>query len=200
MLASLTGIGCGAQPAGRYVAERDPGASVRIEYVRDRVTGQWAYREFELRVDTARVLPEPLRHPDRGDGLSVQLFGPGVAKSGGLRDIEPRIDGAYRVWSGADMMYRPDIDGHAAYGVQLEWYVEGEPTRKEPMEVFPMPALGETEPGEWSRWFSASSLRPGAFAWWEEVHGTPVDSLPKPEYPFEMRWRIVLDEVAGRIR
>lgn len=56
-----------------------------------------------------------------------------------------------------------------------------------------------TEPGVWSPWFAASSLREGAFGWWEEVHGKPLDSLPKPEHPFEFRWRLVLNEVPGRI-
>lgn len=199
MLASLAGIGCGAQDGGRYAAERDPGASVRTEYVRDRVTGRWAYREFELRVDTGRVLPHPLRHPISGDALSIQHFTPGTSKTGGLWSIDPTINDGYRVWSGADMMGRPDIEGQAAYGVIVKWYSEGEATRYEAMEVFPLPPLGDVQAGEWSPWFSAASLRPGAFAWWAEVHGEPIDSLPTPELPFQLRWRVMLDDVAGRV-
>ena len=68
------------------------------------------------------------------------------------------------------------------------------------LEIFQLPPLGETEPGTWSEWATAAKLREGGFGWWEEVHGKSGDSTPPPpRYPFEFRWRLVLDEVPGRI-
>ena len=198
-VASFVGLNCAKAPPGRYALEVDPGARLRTEYVRDRVSRRWAYREFEVRVDTTRALPEPLRHPDYGDALSIQLFKPGSAQTGGLRSIVPRIDDRYRVWSGADMIGRPDVEGRVGYGVAVKWYRDGAETRYEPMEVFPLPPVGDAEPEEWSPWFSAATLRPGAFGWWAEVHGTPVDSIPKPDLPFELRWRTMLTDVAGLV-
>jgi len=62
-----------------------------------------------------------------------------------------------------------------------------------------MPPLGEAEPGVWSPSSTAASMREGAFGWWEEVHGKPLDSIPAPRYLFEFCWRLLTDEVAGRL-
>ena len=200
-LASLFGLRCGKGPSlsTRYHMLRDMGSRHNFLYVHDRVTDRWVYREFELRVDTTRPLPEPISDDEHGDKLSLQLFKPGMAKSGGLRSGTPVMEEGYRIWRGADIADEADLAGRAAYGVNVSWPVEGEETRHDPLEIFPLPPLGETEPGVWSEWFTASSLREGAFGWWEEVHGKPLDSLPKPEHPFELRWKLVLDEVPGRI-
>ena len=198
-IASFAGIKCSKGPPTRYFLDRDPGASNRAEYVHDRVTGNWAYREFEFRVPVDRSLPEPLRPPQGGDRLSLQLFRPGTTQSGGLRNIVPVVGDGFRVWSGADMMGRADVEGQVAYGVRIAWSQPGAATRYDPMEVFPLEALGDLEPGQWSPWISASTLRPGAFGWLAQVVGSPVDSLPKPQHPFEFRWRIGLTEVAGRV-
>jgi len=93
----------------------------------------------------------------------------------------------------------PHVDGRIGYGVVVKWYRDGAETRYEPMEVFPLAPVGDAEPGEWSPWFRAATLRPGAFGWWAEVHGTPVDSIPKPDLPFELRWRTMLTDVAGLV-
>jgi hypothetical protein len=199
--ASLFGLKCGkgASPSGRYEMAADPGARQSSRYVRDRVTGEWVYREFELRVDTVRPLPEPLRDSEHGDRLSLQLFEPGMTKSGGLRSGLPVVEQGYRIWRGADILKEADLRGTAAYGVRISWPRKGEETRHDPLEIFPLLPLGETEPGVWSPWFTASSLREGGFGWWEEVHGKPLDSLPRPEHPFEFRWKLMLDEVPGRL-
>lgn len=147
-VASLLGLGCSTAPPGRYALAAEPGATPRTEYVRDRVSGRWVYREFEIRVDTTRVLPDPLRDPDHGNALSIQLFKPGSAQTAGLRSIEPRLADGHRVRSGADLAGRPDVEGQLAYGVALKWYRHGAETRYDPMEVFPLPPLGDAEPGE----------------------------------------------------
>ena len=119
-VASLLGLGCSTAPPGRYALAAEPGATPRTEYVRDRVSGRWVYREFEIRVDTTRVLPDPLRDPDHGNALSIQLFKPGSAQTAGLRSIEPRLADGHRVRSGADLAGRPDVEGQLAYGVALK--------------------------------------------------------------------------------
>jgi hypothetical protein len=192
-------VGCTKQPSGRYYMEADLGSRIRSEYVRDRLTGQWIYREFELRVDTLRPLPDPISDDEHGDKLSLQLFKPGWARTGGLRSGTPVREDGYWIWRGAEALDRADVEGRAAYGVQVEWPREGEETRYDPMEVFPLDSLGSTEPGVWSDWYSAASMRPGAFGWWEEVHGRPADSPPRPEYPFTLRWRLTLIDRPGWI-
>jgi hypothetical protein len=199
ILAALAGARCAREPLPRYALESDPGSRSRAEYVRDRASGRWVYREFELRVDTLRVLPDPMTDDAYGDRLSLQHFAPGSAKTGGLRSGLPRLDRGHRTWSGADVIGRADVEGKVAYGVTISWQRDGEPTRYDPMEVFPLPPLGATEPGAWSDWFSAATLREGAFGWWNEVHRRPGESLPRPDHPFEFRWRLLLEDTPGRV-
>jgi hypothetical protein len=198
-LASLLGLRCAKGPAARYVLAADPGSRSGFEYVRDRTTGRWLYREFELRVDTLRPLPDPLTDEASGTRLSLQLLKPGSAQTGGLRSAEPRTADGYRVWSGADVIGREDVDGKVAYGITVSWPREGVETRYDPMEVFPLPALGTTEPEVWSPWARAASLQEGALGWWKQVHGEPPGPLPEPAHPFEFRWRLVPTDVPGRI-
>ena len=200
LVAAITSfLGCGRESSGRYYMEPDLGSRHRSEYVRDRVTDQWIYREIELRVDTLRPLPDPISDDQHGDKLSLQLFKPGMVKTGGLRSGTPVREDNYWIWRGAEALDEDDLKGRAAYGAQLEWPREGEETRYDPMEFFPLEALGTTEPGVWSPWLSAATMRAGAFGWWEEAHGKPADSLPRPEHPFELRWRLVLIDRPGWI-
>jgi len=197
-VASLFGA-CGKAASGRYAMATDPASRYRFQYVRDRTTGLWIYREFELRVDTIRPAPDLWSDDAHGDRLSLQLFRPETAQSGGLRSGTPSIEEGYRIWRGADVADKSDLDGRAAYGVNIAWPREGEETRYDPLEIFSLPPLGDTEPGSWSPWVTAASLREGGFGWWEEVHGKPLDSVPAPEHPFEFRWRLVAMDVPGRI-
>jgi hypothetical protein len=197
--ASLFGLGCGKAVSGRYVMATDPGSRYSFKYVRDRVTDLWIYREFELRVDTVRPMPEPWSDDAHGDRLSLQLFRPQTAQTGGLRSGTPAIEDGYRIWRGADVADESDLDGRAAYGVNVSWPREGEETRYDPLEIFSLPPLGDTEPGTWSPWLTAASLREGGFGWWEEVHGKAADPVSAPEHPFEFRWRLVTIDAPGRI-
>jgi hypothetical protein len=196
IIASLLGLGCTKPTAGRYTLERDPGSRYGFQYVRDRVTHRWVYREWQLRVDGQRNLPDPV-DTTYEDRLSMQLFKPGSAQTAGPRGGPAPIEGGYRLWQGADVVGEPDLAGKVAYGVTVKWPQEGAPTRYDAMEIFPLPPLSEAAPGEWSPWSSAGSVREGAFAWWNEVHGEPGESPPTPEHPFELRWRLTLADVPG---
>lgn len=201
-IASLLGLGCGKSSSTRYSMATDLGSRHSSRYVHDRVTGKWVYREIELRVDTARPLPEPISDDEHGDRLSLQLFRPLTVQSGGLRSGTPVIEGGYRIWRGADVVNEGDLDGRAAYGVTVEWPVvdDSSGAPHDPLEIFQLTAFGETEPEVWSPWMTAAKLREGAFGWWDETYGRESDTVPPPpKYPFEFRWRLVLNEVPGRI-
>ena len=201
-IASLLGLGCGKASSTRYSMATDLGSRHSFKYVHDRVTGKWVYREIELRVDTARPLPDPISDDEHGDRLSLQLFRPLTVQTGGLRSGTPVIEGTYRVWRGADMANEGDLEGKAAYGVTVEWPVvdDSSGAPHDALEIFQLPAFGETEPDVWSPWMTAAKLRVGAFAWWDETYGRDSDTVPPaPKYPFEFRWRLKLDEVPGRL-
>jgi hypothetical protein len=183
-IASLLGLGCGKSSSARYTMATDLGSRHSSRYVHDRVTGKWVYREIELRVGTARHLPDPISDDEHGDRLSLQLFRPLTVQTGGLRKGTAVIEGGYRVWRGADVVNEGDLEGRAAYGVTVEWPVVDDSSGApyDPLEIFQMPPFGETEPEAWSPWMTAAKLREVA-----------------PKYPFEFRWRLKLDEVPGRL-
>jgi hypothetical protein len=107
--------------------------------------------------------------------------------------------GGYRVWYVQQVLGKPDLDGEVRYGVQVRWPTASGPHRTDPMEIIGIPALIDTAPGVWSEWLRPSDLREGTFGWHDEVHGAPRGPLVLPEHPFEMRCRLFLDDVPGRL-
>lgn len=186
-----------SQPSGRYRMARDPGSRHAFEYVQDTQTGRWVIRECELRVAQARSLPEPLSDDAHGDKLSVSIFRPLSVESGLLLSIDFQLADGYRVWRGADVLDEADLEGQVAIGVQVEWPRDGEETRYDPLEVIPLPPLGDVPPNQWSEYLHAGHLREGAFGWWEEAHGNDAPSVAPPEHPFEVRCRLALKDVPG---
>src|SRR5215470_16287738 len=140
------------ESAGRYAVAKDPASRYGFQYVRDQKTGRWVHREFEIRVDLARDLPDLRTDSDVGDRFSVQLFKPATAQTGGLRSAVPVVEDGFRVWRGADVMDKYDLDGKVAYGVSVSWPQAGSETKYDPMEIFPLPPLDQTEPERWSAW------------------------------------------------
>jgi hypothetical protein len=183
--------------SGRYRMARDPGSRHAFAYVQDRETGRWVIRECELRVAQARPLPGPLQDEAHGSKLAVSIFRPGSVESGLLLSLDFERRDGQRVWRGADVLDEDDLEGRVAVGVQVEWPQEGEETRYDPLEVIPLPPLGDTPPGQWSEYLRAGHLREGAFGWWEETHGRGAPELAPPEHPFELRCRLVLKDVPG---
>jgi hypothetical protein len=174
-LMALVIVTC-APATGRYVMQVDPASRYGFAHAFDRDSGKWVYRDCELRVAEARAVGE----------LSVQLFHPGSAQSGGVQSTAPAVRDGYRVWSIADALERSDFDGRTAYGVQAD---------HDPMELIRLAPLTDAAPGTWSGWQQASDLREGAFGWWEEAQGAPRDTRPRlPEHPFEIRCRLLLNE------
>lgn len=197
--AALLAAACGGAPTGRYRIATDPASRYDFEFIRDRETGQWVQREFEIRVDLERRLP-PLRvAAEIGNTFSVQLFKPGSASSGGIFSAIPVEENGFRMWRGADVVGPNDLRGRVAYGVSVAWLDPGRSTQHDPMEMFELPPLGVTVPNEWSAWTTAGYQRAGAMGWWEEANGAPQVPAQAPEHPFEFRWRLVFAEIPGRI-
>src|SRR5262245_47988166 len=186
--------------SGRYEAQHFRTTRTNFVYVRDRVTGQWMNRHCELRAPVARPLPDPLMTDEHGTLLSVQLFEPGSARSGGLRSVDFVVRDGFRVWAIDDVLRADDVAGRTSYGVQVSWPRTGQATRHDPLELFHLPRLGNDPPDTWSPWVVASSTREGAFGWWSEVQGAPP-APPQPiEYPFELRCQVVATDTPGVVR
>lgn len=198
-VAPLVGLSCAEKTPGRYEVARDPASRYGFTYARDKETGRWVNRECELRVSVRRVLPDPLTDAAHGDRISVQRLGPETAQSAGFMGSEPTLEGDYRTWRTTDAAGKEEVQGRSAYSIAVAWPVEGQETKYDPAEIIPLPPLGNAAPGEWSEWLSASTIREGGFGWWEELHGVPADSLPRPEFPFEVRCRAVFTDVPGRV-
>lgn len=185
-------------PGGRYRLAVDPASRHSFRYVQDRVTKRWVNREFELRVRVERALPEPLTDAEHGDRLSVQLLTSMSAQSGGLDASLPVVADGWRTWHGRDVLHEDDLRGQTSYSVSVQWPVEGESTRYDDAEIFRLPPLGNLPPDAWSDWATADDRRPGAFGWWEEVHGAPRDTtIARPAWPFEFRYRLFLSDIPG---
>jgi hypothetical protein len=199
MIAGGLAAGCPSASAGRYTVATDPGSRYHFEFIRDRQTGRWVHREFEIRVDLERHLPELKVASEIGNRFSVQLMKPGSASSGGIFSAIPVVEDEFKVWRGADVIGPDDLKGQVAYGVSVSWPQEGKETLVDPMEVFSLPALGDIIPEQWTEWVRADVFRPGAFGWWEHVAGRPAEPLTPPPHPFEFRWRLVFAEIPGRI-
>jgi hypothetical protein len=96
--ACLAALASCSTSSGRYSAEHFRTTRTNFVFVRDRVTKQWVNRRCELRVAIERKLPDPLETTENGTLLSVQLFGPGTAQSGGLNSIAFEVRDGKRVW------------------------------------------------------------------------------------------------------
>lgn len=182
---------------GRYHMATFLTTRTHFRYVQDSQTGKWVNRACELRVAEARALPEPLQDDEHGSRLSVQIFKPETVESGLLLSIEYQREGGYRVWSGAAVLDEDDLQGKVAYGVQISWPETGKPTRTDPLELIPMPPLGDTPPQQWSGWMRPAQMREGQFAWWKEVNAAPAEPLTPPPYPFELRCKLTLADTPG---
>jgi hypothetical protein len=182
---------------GRYHMATFLTTRSHFQYVQDSLTGQWVNRACELRVAEARPLPEPLQDEVHGSLLNVEIFKPETVESGLLLSIEFKSEGGYRIWSGAAVLDEDDLAGKVAYGVQVSWPETGKPTRTDPLEVIPMPPLGDTPPQQWSDWLRPAQLREGQFAWWKEVSAAPAEPVTPPQDPFEIRCKLTLAETPG---
>ena len=151
-------------------------------------------RECEVRVPERRRLPEPLSDAAHGDRLHSTQFRPGSAGTGNLSPLKFERHDGYRVWRFRELTAEADLQGRYAFGIQVDWPKPGAATESDPMEIFVFPPLGDTLPDVWSAWQTASAQRTGAFGWWDEVHEHPPESPAPIEFPFELRWRLLLSD------
>jgi hypothetical protein len=191
MLAAWAGC---ADTSGRYRVRVDPASRYSFRYVQDRSSGLWVHRECEVRVSTRRRLPDPLSDPEHGDMLHSSRFEPGSTGTGNLSPTRFVVEDGYRVWRFQELLGENDFTGQASFGIQVEWPVDGGPSRHEPMELFSLPPPGDTPPDQWSSWRTADRSRSDAFGWWEEVQGAPPEATPEIPFPFELRYRLLLKD------
>lgn len=192
-LAVLAGCATGGPPsAGRYALEREPGSRLATRFVRDRETGRWVQRACELRVATARALPDPLVHPDLGNRLGVDFLRPESIEGAGFSPAAFTVADGYRVWAFREVLRADDVAGRVALGVQVRWPETGRETRFEPLERIGLPPVGPAPPEQWSGWTRATAFRTGGFATVEETAGAAPEAVAPPAHPFELRCRLVL--------
>ena len=192
-LVAIALAGC-AETGGRYRVSVDPGSRHNFRYVQDRQSGLWVHRECEVRVSAKRRLPNPVSSPEHGDMLHSSRFEPGSVGTGNLSPTKFVIEDGYRVWRFQELLTENDFAGKTAFGIQVEWPVEGGPSRHEPLELFALPPPGDLPPDQWTSWRRADHARTDAFGWWEEVHQAPPEAMPAIEHPFELRFRLLLKD------
>ena len=164
------------------------------QYVIHRPTNKWLQRQVQVRVSSARKLPSPLSDSNFGTRLHSTDFFPGGCGSGNLiADKFVERDG-FKIWQFTDVFDNDDLTGKKALGISVEWPQPQGPSINDPLEIFAFPAPKDAPPEQWTDWMPASSQRQGDFGWWSEVHGQEPPAPIKIEYPFEIRWRLVLRE------
>lgn len=181
-------------PRGRYHMVVDPASRYGFAHVQDRTTGLWVVRECEVRVRQDRPLPNPLSDSEHGDQLHSTRFTPETAQTGSMSPTKYSIQDGYRIWRFRDLAEETSLQGHDAFGVQIEWRKPSGPSDWDDMEIFTLPPFGTLPPEVWSEWTQGTIRRDGAFAWWDEVHGNEPSARPDVRYPFELRWRLLLSD------
>ena len=177
----------------RLVLSTDPASRYDFKYVLDRQTKLWVHRHCEIRVPTARVLPDPLSTPETGDLLHFTEFSSISMGSAGVDKTEYRVRDGHKVWLWRDIPGEDEYKGRGGFGIQAEWPNPGGVSRHDPLEHFDLPAVKSMTPYVWTPWRKADRISGGVFADWERVHGMePSEPIPGVEHPFEMRCRAVV--------
>jgi hypothetical protein len=135
---------------------------------------------------------------EHGDLLSVQLFEPGSARTGGLQSVTFDVRDGHRVWVIDDVLGPDDVEGHTSYGVQVEWPQAGRSTRYDPLELFHLPAPETKRPGTWSPWVVASR-RARARSDGGAKPGGPTGAAAAGPQP-ELRCQVVATDTPGIVR
>lgn len=185
-------------PRPRWIWAEDPGSRGRLKHVQDRVSGDWGWRECDLRVAAERPMPATFYREDYGMLMSVDRFD-SLGTGGTAMDARQGVvHGPWRRWRFSVPVRQDDLRGRAAHALKLV------DTSVEPFATtrwfFPHPPLVDDEPDVWGPWQHASHARGGAFGWWEEVQGearqeAPAPGAPDDPHPFELRCRIRLRNV-----
>lgn len=182
-------------PRPRWVWAEDPGSRQRLKHVQDRLTGDWAWRECELRVAVERRLPEVFLRQGYGMLMSVDRFDRLGTGGTGMDPRQGVLHGPWRRWRFSVPVRQDDLKGQAAHALKLvDDHVEPHRVTR---WFFPHPPLVDDEPDVWGPWQRASHERDGAFGWWQEVQGEARQPAPPPDdpHPFELRCRIRLRNV-----
>jgi hypothetical protein len=184
-----------SQAHGAFVMAVDSGSRYSFRYVRHVESKKWVHLHCELRVASARALPEPTALPDVGELVHFTRFMPGAMATAGISTTDFQTRDAYRVWLYRGVADEADLGGNSSIGVQIAWPTTSPgQVRRESMEVIKIPALSVMTPYVWSSWQAAQEFRPGEFADWEKTSQRASADADVTENPFEMRCRPVLTD------
>lgn len=191
-LAALSQLACGpAEGRGpdRYGRFQPVDGGWRLI---DRVTHRIPVAHCEIRVPTARALPDPITGPDRGDLLSVSVVTGVTSESAAFDKTDSREVDGWRVWLWREIANASHALGTSRLVVQVDWPDAGG-LRREAAEVFDLPRLDAEAPWRWTPWRRADAMIDDEHAWHVAMRRDegPANA-PPPEHPFEVRCRTVL--------
>ena len=158
-------------------------------------SGLYVHREFELRVNAARLRTPPEgAAPDAVSELEASEFTPLSVSSFYFAPVTDQQDRDTLFWRGVQHISKDAADGKTSIGVAVEWDKEGAVTVKDTLEIFRLPVPNAEQLDTWSPWMEATSRRGGVFSWHAEVNRNAAEAIPPMEYPFQLRFRLVLSK------
>jgi hypothetical protein len=153
----------------------------------------YVHREVELRVNADRLKSRPGdAAPGAASELGTSHFFPGGTGSSNFIRSKYERRGKYLVWREVTQLSDYDLKGKTSLGANIRWEKDGAVTVTDALEFFPFPPPDSSQLENWSPWVEAGSRREGVFGWHAEVREHPAETVTKPAYPFQMRFRLVL--------
>ena len=159
-----------------------------------RESGLYVHREVELRVNAARLQTPPAgTEPGAISKLNTDNFFPlGCGLSYFIPSKYERC-GDDLVWKGITHLSDYDLKGKTSLGANVCWDKDGAVTVKDVLEIFEYAPPDTCQLNKWSPWVEASRRRGGVFSWHAEANKHAPEDIAKPLYPFQMRFRLVLN-------
>jgi hypothetical protein len=158
-------------------------------------SGLYVHREVELRVNAARLTTPPDTVPPNAvSTLDASHFTPISVSSAWFDPTKSERRGEFLIWRETTHLPKYAVKGKMSLGATVRWEKEGAVTVKDTLEMFPFPLPEISQIDHWTPWVEAGSRREGTFAWHSEVNRHDAENPDRPEYPFQMRFRLVLSQ------
>ena len=156
-------------------------------------SGLYVHREAELRVNPARFETPPAGAPPGAvpELAASEFFRLGTGSTY-FAPIENEYSEDYLVWREVSHLSDDDLKGKTSRGAHVRWEKEGAVTTYDVLEIFKLPPPDISQIDQWSPWVCATSRRGGSFGWHAEANKAPSETPALPDYPFQMRFRLVL--------
>lgn len=160
----------------------------------DRESGRYPHAHCELRVSVERPLPEPLTSAATGDLLEKTVITAATLESAGIVLTDVVVADGWRTWLWRDLPDAARVQGSSRLAIAVRWPNPDGTLRREPTELFALPALEAHPPWRWSPWQRAADVRQGEHVLFESAASARAPAPPLPAHPFELRCRTVLSE------